>query len=121
MVTPVSSIHPPYVCLCWKNIFLRSTLFSSLSFFLLTFAGSPLTLFLLVQKAIFFVCCVVFFFFFFRREVLTSSHALFLPLSPRCSLFAPLSPLSPSQDETVGEVSLAFAGGLPRCLGDALR
>lgn len=50
----------------------------------------------------------------------TSSHALFLLFSLLCSLFDPLSPLSLSQDETVGEVSLAFAGGLPRCLGDAL-
>lgn len=40
-----------------------------------------------------------------------------LPFVP---LFAPF-PLSLSQDETEGEVSLALAGGLPCCLGDALR
>lgn len=49
-----------------------------------------------------------------------SSLALF-PLSSLCTFFAPLSPVSLSQDETLGEVSLAFAGGLPCCLGDALR
>lgn len=38
-----------------------------------------------------------------------------------CPFPPSLSPVSLSQDETVGEVSLASAGGLPRCLGDALR
>lgn len=67
----------------------------------LTFANSPL-------------------FFFKKMNVLdflflTSSHAL-LP-TPSFSLFAPLFFF---QDETVGKVSLALAGGLPCCLGDAL-
>lgn len=86
----------------------------------MTSAGSPLTLFLLVQKAILFVClfCLL---SNFGVEVLMSSRALFLLLSPLWSFCAPLSPVSLSQDETVGEVSLASAGGLPRCLGDALR
>ena len=92
----------------------------TLSFFPSTFAGSPLTLFLFVQKVIFSVCCAVLP-PVLSGEPLTSSHAFFLLLSPLCSLFAPLSLLPLSQDETVGEVSLAFAGGLPCCLGDALR
>ncbi len=80
---------------CWKNIFLRSTLFSSLSFlFPLTFAGSPLTLFLLVRKATlfcFFCCAVLSLVFFFGRG---GSSLFSCPLSPPLPPFAPSLPLS---------------------------
>lgn len=77
------------VCVCAGRMFSLRLLCSR---FFLTFAGSPLTLFLLVQKTIFLFAllfCLLYLFQMGWRVVLTSSHELFLLLSPLCSLFAP--------------------------------
>lgn len=106
------SLYLPCLCFCVSLLLFSLIVNFSSDLCRLT----SLTSFLLVPKPASFVCpyflpsvCLA----VFGSNIQSSSRSL-----PSC----PPGPcVCVSQDETVGEVSLAPAGGLPCCLGDALR